>query len=234
MRMIEFIKEDKNALEMPNIEIGDIVYVGKFKNRKATVKGFDKDKHNQPILKTDKGPQKLFKPRIKKLEDELIKEEPLVKTDGPMGLTQYQNSSFVLNGGFRSGSSSAGTTRLRYQIFDMKIFDPKKPDEAEVGLVDLFVNDETGDIVGLVNIEFKPKFRRAGRGRQLINDLKDTVKTGFNVHDIQKKAKGFWGKMGTEYTDAAKHNGRIESIEEAKTTRDDDIQHILSMVGRMK
>jgi hypothetical protein len=45
--------------------------VGKFKNRKAEVKGFSKDDHNQPVLKTTKGDQKLFKPRLSKLMKEL-------------------------------------------------------------------------------------------------------------------------------------------------------------------
>jgi len=58
---------EAETLKLPNIDVGDEVMVGKFKNRKATVKGFDKDDHNQPVLKTNKGDQKLFKPRISKL-----------------------------------------------------------------------------------------------------------------------------------------------------------------------
>ena len=61
------MKEAQNTLKLPNIDVGDEVMVGKFKNRKATVKGFDKDDNNQPVLKTNKGDQKLFKPRISKL-----------------------------------------------------------------------------------------------------------------------------------------------------------------------
>jgi hypothetical protein len=64
------VRETKDTLELPDIEVGDQVLVGKFKNRKATVKGFTKDKNNQPVLKTDKGDQKLFKPRIAKLMQE--------------------------------------------------------------------------------------------------------------------------------------------------------------------
>jgi len=58
--------EDK-SYQPPTIEVGDEVKIGKFKNRKAEVKGFTKDKNNQPVLKTDKGDQQLFKPRISKL-----------------------------------------------------------------------------------------------------------------------------------------------------------------------
>jgi 5'(3')-deoxyribonucleotidase len=61
---------EAETLKLPNIDVGDEVMVGKFKNRKATVKGFDKDDHNQPVLKTNKGDQKLFKPRISKLMKE--------------------------------------------------------------------------------------------------------------------------------------------------------------------
>ena len=51
----------------PMLSVGDIVMKGKFKNSPAEIKGFIKDKHNQPILKTNKGPISLFKPRVAKL-----------------------------------------------------------------------------------------------------------------------------------------------------------------------
>jgi hypothetical protein len=51
------------------IWINNGILVGKFKNRKATVTGFATDENNQPVLKTTKGDQKLFKPRIVKLMD---------------------------------------------------------------------------------------------------------------------------------------------------------------------
>lgn len=68
MRFYEFAKSS-DTLELPTIEVGDTVMVGKFKNRKATIKGFTNDDNNQPVLKTDKGDQKLFKPRLVKLMD---------------------------------------------------------------------------------------------------------------------------------------------------------------------
>ena len=55
-------------LELPKLEVGDILKVGKFKNRKATIKGFTKDKHGQPVAKTDKGDQQIFKGRVDKLD----------------------------------------------------------------------------------------------------------------------------------------------------------------------
>jgi hypothetical protein len=59
--------EDDGKLILPALEVGDILLVGKFKNRRATIKGFDIDEHGQPVANTDKGDQKIFKPRIEKL-----------------------------------------------------------------------------------------------------------------------------------------------------------------------
>jgi len=59
---------EAETLNPPSIDVGDEVKVGKFKNSKAEVKGFKKDEHGQPVLKTTKGDQKLYKPRVSKLE----------------------------------------------------------------------------------------------------------------------------------------------------------------------
>lgn len=66
---------NEDTLDTPNISTGDEVKVGKFKNRKAEVTGFTKDKHGQPVLKTTKGDQQLFKPRVGKLEPSTVKED---------------------------------------------------------------------------------------------------------------------------------------------------------------
>ncbi len=67
--------KDIKSYQPPKIEVGDDIKVGKFKNRKATVKAIFMDKNNQPVLKTNKGDFKLFKPRITKLEDEKEEKE---------------------------------------------------------------------------------------------------------------------------------------------------------------
>lgn len=67
MRAHDIITE-KDTYTPPTIAVGDEVKVGKFKNRKAEVKGFKTDDKGQPVLKTTKGDQKLFKPRISNLE----------------------------------------------------------------------------------------------------------------------------------------------------------------------
>lgn len=68
MRHYIDIIEASEKLDLAPIETGDDVLVGKFKNRKAVVTGFAKDDHHQPVLKTTKGNQKLFKPRLAKLD----------------------------------------------------------------------------------------------------------------------------------------------------------------------
>ena len=55
------------TLDLPDLESGDELMVGKFKNRKATIKDFKKDEHGQPVAVTNKGDQKIFKGRVKKL-----------------------------------------------------------------------------------------------------------------------------------------------------------------------
>lgn len=69
MKLLELfnILDGKKELDLPVLKTGDELMVGKFKNRNATIKGFTKDKHNQPIAKTDKGDQQIFKGRVKKL-----------------------------------------------------------------------------------------------------------------------------------------------------------------------
>jgi len=57
----------KKAYELPRLAVGDVLLVGKFKNRKATITGFSLDENNQPVAQTDKGEHKIFKPRIAKL-----------------------------------------------------------------------------------------------------------------------------------------------------------------------
>ena len=51
----------------PDIKVGDMLLVGKFKNRKAIVKGFGKDKNNQPTVKTTKGEYSLYRFRVNKM-----------------------------------------------------------------------------------------------------------------------------------------------------------------------
>jgi hypothetical protein len=60
-------KTRKKAYALPELAVGDVLLVGKFKNRKATIIWFSSDENNQPVAQTDKGEHKIFKPRIAKL-----------------------------------------------------------------------------------------------------------------------------------------------------------------------
>lgn len=145
-----------------------------------------------------------------KLSDVIHEMAELRRSEMGMGLTQYENEDFVLAGGFRSGNSGPGTTRLKYMIYDLRMIKAGHDHEqAEIGYVELFVEDRTGEIVGLSNIELKKGIRRTGYGKKIIRDIVDTTKSGLKVYDIQRKAKKFWDKIGVEYTDKA---GRFGSI----------------------
>ena len=52
---------------LQNLKVGDIIYIGRWKNRKAVIKGFKRDKNNQPVICTDLGDVNAFKFRIQKL-----------------------------------------------------------------------------------------------------------------------------------------------------------------------
>jgi len=69
----ELVKVAKLLIAGPvvPVEIGDTILIGKFKNRKAIVKGFGSGKLNQPVVLTDKGEIPLFKFRIPKLIKEV-------------------------------------------------------------------------------------------------------------------------------------------------------------------
>lgn len=66
VKMQKIIQE----ISLPDLNVGDILLVGKFKNRTAEIKSFKTDENGQPVAVTTKGEQKIFKPRIKKLMPE--------------------------------------------------------------------------------------------------------------------------------------------------------------------
>jgi len=65
----QYITEAK----LPKLKKGDTILTGKWKNSPAIVKGFGKDKNNQPTIKTNKGVFNLYKFRIKKLMESVLK-----------------------------------------------------------------------------------------------------------------------------------------------------------------
>jgi hypothetical protein len=80
-----YCKARKKAYELPRLAVGDVLLVGKFKNRKATITGFSSDENNQPVAQTDKGDQKIFKPRIAKLMPAKLRADGVVRQGGSAG-----------------------------------------------------------------------------------------------------------------------------------------------------
>ena len=52
------------------LEIGDEILMGRFKNKPAVVEGFGVDEKGQPTVQTSKGEVKKYKFRIKKLMED--------------------------------------------------------------------------------------------------------------------------------------------------------------------
>jgi hypothetical protein len=49
------------------IQVGDIIEVGRFRNVQTKVKSIEIDEHGQPVIVTAKGRKKLFSGRLSKL-----------------------------------------------------------------------------------------------------------------------------------------------------------------------
>ena len=62
MKVIESYLQELNV----DLNIGDMILVGKWKNRKAIVQGFGENDKGQMTVKTDKGEYTLFRFRVKK------------------------------------------------------------------------------------------------------------------------------------------------------------------------
>jgi hypothetical protein len=67
MNTYQFLSKFLLEYSNPDVKVGDMVLVGKFKNRKAIVKGFTKDKNNQPQVVTTKGTYSLYRFRVNKM-----------------------------------------------------------------------------------------------------------------------------------------------------------------------
>ena len=162
-----------------------------------------------------------------------LDEMPAMTLHGPdgFGLTQYSGDEYALVGGFRDGSSNAGELRLKYQIYSHALIDANDGDFAkgEIGycVVRVASDDgpDQGDILGLIDIELKPKYRKSGHGKKIVRDIVDTTKSGnLDIHDIQKKAKKFWDKMGVEYSQ--KQTGSAQNAVLKKQTESIDIASV--------
>jgi hypothetical protein len=139
---------------------------------------------------------------------------PLERVDLGWGLEQLANDDIALMGGMRSGSSMANEMRLRYTIHDLAKLRAEGAGREDLpkyqmGYVDLFVEDGTGKVNGLVNIEMDRGKKKQGMGRRVIEALlaSDFVGDKLYIHDIEPKAKGFWKKMGAYPVDRTEGRG---------------------------
>ena len=83
------------AIKLPELNKGDTILGGKFKNVKMELKGTKTDDNNQPVLETSKGDIKAFKFRIEKLMPN--KEEAEEKTaGGPGSGVSSDNTAYIL------------------------------------------------------------------------------------------------------------------------------------------
>ena len=73
VKLFDLVHE-ADSYQPPELSVGDRILKGKFKNSPAEITGFTQDKHNQPVLKTDRGEVQLFKPRVVKLMDKDVAE----------------------------------------------------------------------------------------------------------------------------------------------------------------
>lgn len=106
-------EEEKEKADLPDLEVGDELMVGKFKNRKAEIKGFKKDKHNQPVAKTNKGDQTIFKGRVKKIMPESDVVSELKAYHGSGNAHQRFNTTHSGNNSHTFGSYNSE----RYGVF---------------------------------------------------------------------------------------------------------------------
>lgn len=67
-----------NALE-EELEIGDEILMGKFRNKRAIIKDFGSDKYGQPTVKTNKGERSMYSFRVQKM------------MNGPSGADKYHD-----------------------------------------------------------------------------------------------------------------------------------------------
>lgn len=64
-KVIQEAKEKEKESYTATLHAGDKILIGKYRNKEAEIKGFEKDKHNQPTMNTTKGTRKVHAFRIK-------------------------------------------------------------------------------------------------------------------------------------------------------------------------
>jgi hypothetical protein len=77
-------------LKLPDLDKGDVLMAGKWKNKKCVIDDFDTDDNGQPVAKTDRGDQQIFKPRVAKLMPGAQKDAPVEESHGSTAMKVRQ------------------------------------------------------------------------------------------------------------------------------------------------
>ena len=137
------------------------------------------------------------------LGKEALKAKPLERHQTGM-IDQMSNDDIALVGGMRSGNSKGDETRRMYTLYDMKNMDEDfaNAQDQEIGNIQLFTEDATDKIRGIVDIKIPTSKRKQGHARKAIESLvaSEFSNKPFKIYDIKKSAYPFWKKMGVVFT----------------------------------
>ena len=90
-----------------------------------------------------------------------------------------------------------------YTLYNMKGMgkDYANAQEQEIGNVQLFVEDATQKIRGLVDIKIPVSKRKQGHAKEAVLALVNSEFSNkpFKIYDIKKSAYPFWKKMGVKF-----------------------------------
>ena len=118
MRAKDFTVE-ADTYQPPELSVGDRILKGKFKNSPAEITGFTRDKHNQPVLKTNRGEVQLFKPRVAKLMDKDVAEDRESIPSGKKRITWNGIDLVVsIDGATVDIRAMTGDSQMAYVVFD--------------------------------------------------------------------------------------------------------------------
>ena len=118
VKLFDLVHE-ADSYQPPELSVGDRILKGKFKNSPAEIKGFTKDKHNQPVLKTNRGEVQLFKPRVAKLMTQDVAEDREYIPSGKTRITRHGIDLVVsIDGVTVDIRAMSGDSQMAYVVFD--------------------------------------------------------------------------------------------------------------------
>ena len=212
MRAIEFILEIE-SLTPPTLNVGDEVLTGKFKNRKTEIKGFKKDKHNQPVLKTNKGDIQLFKPRVTKLMKEEINPDILDP--------HFSDEQEIGDYRFTANMELAGYSKTPQLV--IRCYDG----ETRIGEVKFYSTYGDSLISSLTTVS--PSYQKQGIASTMYayaRMLGNTIEPSKSQLPPGKKMWKAWKKAGED-----KHLMKESLDYQGNCTEDDIIEHIFGDVN---